>query len=505
MSRTRPNILLITSDQQHYDTLGFANPHIKTPALDRLAREGCNFTRAYCNNPTCTPSRSTLITGMYPSWHGAWSLGTKLYEDVPTVGDALQQHGYVTSLIGKAHFQPLATQPGMESIECQPVLRDLNYWENFRGPWYGFRFVETARMHGDEAHTGQHYALWMESKGFKNWRDYFLSYPPDPQAPKRYGKWNLPQELHYSTWTADKTIDYMRQHVSEQRPFFCWASFHDPHPPYVVPEPWDTMYDPADMPIGKYIDGELADKPPHFAMTRDPHADWSVYKETPFGNHGFHGQMQNEAKIRQDMAIYYGMTSFMDQQIGRIIDELDRLGIADHTIVVFTTDHGHFLGQHGLTAKAAHLYEDLIKLPFLVRWPGQVAAGSSSASLQALIDLPSTFLAAAGAPIPGVMQGVNQLDVWRGSSPSARDHVICEHRHQPTAIHMRSFITERYKMTVYRDHPYGELYDLAEQPAEVINHWDDPKFAGVKADLMQQFVNAEMRREPMRMPRIANA
>jgi arylsulfatase A-like enzyme len=176
---SRPNILLITSDQQHLSTLGVVNPKIKTPNLDRLAREGTRFDRAYCNNPVCSPSRSTIITGQYPSWHGCWTIGVKLPEDVPTVGDVFQKHGYRTTLVGKAHFQPLASDPPeQESWECQPKLRDLDFWRQFHGPWYGFERVELARNHADEAHVGQHYALWMEEKGLTNWRDYFVE--PDP-------------------------------------------------------------------------------------------------------------------------------------------------------------------------------------------------------------------------------------------------------------------------------------------------------------------------------------
>lgn len=501
----RPNILLITSDQQHFDTLGFANPRIQTPALDRLAQEGTNFTRAYCNNPVCSPSRSTIITGQYPAWHGCWTIGTKLPETVPTVGDAFQRHGYVTSLIGKAHFQPLASQPGSESIECQPTLRDLAFWRSFRGPWYGFRFVETARMHADEYHAGGHYGIWMEEKGLKNWRDHFQHYPRRADEPVRRHEWDLPEEFHYSTWTAEKTIQFMRQHRAEGRPFFTWASFHDPHPPYLVPRPWSAMYDPADMHPGRHTPGEFDRMPPHFAKTQEASPDFSAWQETQFGNHGFHSHLTDEQRLRKNMAIYYGMVSFMDQQIGRILDALDEMGIADNTIVVFSTDHGHFLGQHGLTAKGAFQYEDLIRLPFLVRWPGQVPAGATSDSLQALIDLPTTFLAAAGIQPLLTMQGVNQLDVWRGRQVAAREDVICEFRHQPTSVHLRTFITRRHKLTIYRDRPYGELFDLQEDPGELRNLWDDPAAAGVKAQLMHQFLNAEIRREPLIMPRIASA
>ena len=117
MPNDRPNILLITSDQQHYSTLGAVNDRIRTPALDRLCNEGVRFDRSYCPNPTCTPTRASIITGRMPAEHGAWTLGTKLFEDVPTVGDMLREDGYFTALIGKAHFQPLASRPGMESLE----------------------------------------------------------------------------------------------------------------------------------------------------------------------------------------------------------------------------------------------------------------------------------------------------------------------------------------------------------------------------------------------------
>jgi arylsulfatase A-like enzyme len=508
----RPNILLITSDQQHWNTLGVTNPRVQTPALDRLCAEGTRFERAYCNNPVCSPSRSTMITGMYPSWHGCWTIGVKLPEDVPTVGDVLQEHGYATSLIGKAHFQPLATVEGQESLEYQPLLRDLPFWAQFHGPWYGFEHVEVARNHADEAHAGQHYALWMEEKGLHNWRDYFQSWPPAPGANQdkywevgRQHTWELPEEFHYSTWTAERTIAQIEQAVEQDKPFWTWASFHDPHPPYLVPEPWASMYDPAAMEPGTLLPGEFDRMPPHFAKTQEEHPDFGMYRETPFGNHGFHSHLVDPETLRKNIAVYYGMISFMDQQIGRILDALDRLGIADNTIVVFTTDHGHFIGQHGLTAKGAFHYEDLLRLPFIVRYPGQVPEGITSNALQALIDLAPTFLSAAGIPVPGIMQGVDQMAVWRGEAASARDNVLVEFRHQPTAVHLRTFVEDRYKMTVYRDQSYGELWDLEEDPDERRNRWDDPAYATIKGELFRRWVNAEVVREPMRLQRIANA
>jgi arylsulfatase A-like enzyme len=505
MAVDRPNILLITSDEQSWNTLGIINDRIRTPNLDQLANEGMRFERAYCNNPMCSPSRATIITGLYPAWHHCWTIGVKLPEDVPTAGDIFRRHGCRTSLIGKAHFQPLGSTAEQESWECQPKLRDLDFWRSFHGPWYGFERVELARNHGDESHAGQHYAIWMEEKGLTNWRDYFASWPPDPRAPRPEYRWDLPEPFHYSVWTAERTIANIERSVAQDRPFFTWASFHDPHPPYLVPEPWDSMYRPEDMRPGKLLPGELDRMPPYFRKTQEDNADFSEWQETPYTSHGFNSHNSRKAKLRKDMAVYYGMISLMDREIGRILDALERLGITDNTLVVFTTDHGHFLGEHGLIGKGPFHYDTLLRIPMIVRYPGHVPAGTASKSLQALIDLPETFLAAAGIEVPGLMQGVNQLDVWCGRAADARHHVLVENRHQPTALHLRTYIEDRYKITIHRDREYGELFDYAEDPDEQYNRWDDPAYAEVKTQLMHRFLNAELQREPTRYPRIAVA
>ena len=509
----RPNILLITTDQQHYSTLGVTNSRIQTPSLDRLAAEGTLFSRAYCNNPVCSPSRSTMITGLYPSWHGCWTIGVKLPEDVPTVGGLMHEHGYRTALIGKAHFQPTRSQPGSESIECHPVLRDLDFWRGFHGPWYGFDHVETARMHTHEHLVGQHYAIWMEEKGLENWADYFQQWPVDPDDKYRAREyrngtaaWDLPDAFHHTTWIGERTVANVEASVRDDKPFFLWASFFDPHPPYAIPEPWASMYDPAEMPVGQYVEGEFGDMPPQFAKTREGDPDFSMYSEEGGqGLHGFHSHRHDDAELRQSMACYYGMISLIDREIGRILGALDRLGIAENTLVLFSTDHGHFLGHHGLIAKGAFHYEDMLRIPMIVRYPGVVPAGARSETLQCQVDWPATFLRAAGIPVPGLMQGQDQLDVWAGDTSHARDWVLVENRHNPSTVHLRSLVTDRFKITVYRDGEQGELFDLQLDPNELHNCWDDPAHADVKGQLLLRFVQADIQREPTRMPRIAGA
>jgi arylsulfatase A-like enzyme len=504
----QPNILLITSDQQHYDTLGVTNPRIKTPALDRLCAEGVRFSRAYTCNPTCTPARASIITGLYPSQHGAWALGTKLFEDVPTVGEIFTHAGYATSLIGKAHFHPLASRHGMESLECQPILRDLDFWRDFQGPWYGFEHIELYRGHTNESHVGQHYAIWMEENGLKNWRDYFM---PWPQKPGDYAKyrtthsWDLPEEYHYTHWTGERTIAEIERAHAAERPFFCWSSFHDPHPAYLVSEPWASMYRAEDMVPGRLVEGEHEKNPRHFRLTQEKIAPKDF--AATFGDtmvHGAHSHLHDQEDLKKKMAVYYGMTSFMDKEIGRILDTLDRLGLAENTLVVFTTDHGHFLGQHGLLHKAIHHYEDLIKLPFLVRWPNRVSAGEVSPALQNLVDLAPTFLAAADLKVPVSMTGVNQLDAWRGGSP-ARRWSITENHFGLNYFHMRTYVDERYKITVYLKGEDGELFDLEADPSEVHNLWHEEEAQPLKARLLREFMQATLACEFMRMPRIAGA
>lgn len=519
MKPSGKNILFITSDQQHWSAMGFLNPEVRTPNLDRLARRGMYFNRAYTVNPTCTPTRASWITGMYPSQHGAYSLGTKLMAHVPTVGDAFQEHGYRTGLVGKAHFQPLKTTAEYPSLEAYPVLQDMDFWRDFNGPFYGFERVELARNHTDEAHVGQHYGLWMESKGYVNWRDYFH---PIPQAyrvavdtqteskhsPRKVGEaWEIPEEIHYNTWIAERTNALMEDYAATGDRFFLWASFFDPHPQYMVPEPYASMYDPAEVTVPEHTDGEFDDKPPYFALSQQENPDFSAYQTDEGSNvlHGARSHLASHDVKAQKIATMYGMMTMLDKYVGVILDKLDELGLAGDTLVVFTTDHGDFWGQHGLTAKAIHHYEDLLRVPMIVSLPGVVPEGVSSSALQSTVDLAPTFLSFAEIPIPRFMTGLDAAKVWTGEAESHRDHVIVENRHNPTTMNMKTYIDNRYKMTIHFNRSYGELYDLAADPGELKNLWDMPDAQDLKRDLLLKFLYADMAIEPMPMPRIAAA
>ncbi len=526
----RPNLLLITSDQQHWSTLGTLNPKIQTPNLDRLAAVGTSFTRAYCPNPTCTPTRASIITGQYPSTHGAFTLGTKLPEDALTLGDYLRPLGYRSTLIGKAHFQPLRSTKDCPSVEAYPTLRDLDFWKTFNDthtPWYGFDHVELTRNHGDEGHAGQHYAIWLEQQGVSDWRAYFeprrdgvaesdrdgALAPPHEKGPE-YGwrsdmSWKLPETYHYTAWTGQRTIAAIEDAQRQGVPFFVWSSYHDPHPPYCVPEPWASMYDPADMDVGRYAAGEFDDMPPPHRMTRDPEADFQGFNLDHRGNHGYTPHVGvSEDRLKRCQAVYYGMISFMDHWIGQTLDRLESLGILDNTLIVFTSDHGHFLGQHGLVAKGPFHYEDVIRVPMLAAFGDRIPRGETTTNLQSLVDLAPTFLDAAGASkVPRAMQGRSQLAAWMGDRPEKRRAwaMIENHHNDSDAVHLRTLVTDRYKLTVYRGRSWGELFDLHEDPHELRNRFDDPGYGQVRAAMMERLVQADLEREPAPMERVSGA
>lgn len=501
MMKKRPNILLITSDQHHFSCMGYNNPEVKTPNLDRLAAEGVIFDRAYCPNPTCTPSRASIITGIYPSQHGAWSIGTKLPEDVHVVGDDFRTAGYKTGLIGKAHFQPIVGTEEFPSVESREMLRNLDYWRKRKEPFYGFEDIDLNRDHGN-GDAGQHYAIWLEEKGLKNWRDYFGS----NSAATDGFVWNLPEEYHYDAWIAERASARLEEYKKKGDNFFLWVSHPDPHGPNVAPERWAKMYDPSKVTVPAVTEGEHEKNPPHHQLTQKVKPDRSMYvEEGGHDCHGVHSHVHKHKNAAQQIATYYGRISMMDHYIGKTLDKLEELGLAEDTLVVFTTDHGDFFGQHGLRGKGAFHYEDMIKIPFIARMPGSAKAGTRTDAMLTLVDLAPTFLDVAGIDVPRCMTGKSQRAVFEGSAESVRDHVIVENHHQPTTLHLKTYVDARYKLTVYYNQNYGELFDLVKDPGELNNLWDDPGSRDLKQDLMLKYIHAELGKEPMWMPRVSTA
>lgn len=498
------NILFITSDQQHYNTIGKFNPEIKTPNLDKLCEGGTYFDRAYTVNPTCTPTRASWITGLYPSQHGAWTLGTKLNETIPTIGSLMQENKIRTALIGKAHFQPLKATEEYTSLESYPILQDQEFWKNYNEDFYGFETVKLARNHTNEAHVGQHYVEWLERKGCNNWRDYFL--PPTGNMDKEIKyKWKIPERYHYNTWIAEETIHQMEEYKESGEQFFLCANFFDPHPDYLIAEEYVDMYDPDHLTLPHLMPGELERGSEFLKISQEENPDISSYYHSGYELHGLGSHLKSEAEERKDMAVYYAMVTLMDKYIGKILERLKELDMEKETIVVFSTDHGNYIGQHGLTAKGPFLYEDGIRVPLIVKCPQLIPENRVCSGLQSAVDLPVTFLHYTNTKILHSMTGLNQAEVWEGKAESVRVHIICEHNHERNVINMRAYVDEQYKIVLYQDKIFGELYDLKVDPNEWRNLWDDFNYAQLKERLLMKYIWAELKKESLFMPRIADA
>ena len=487
MKHHRPNILLITTDQQRADSLScYGSSFTSTPNLDRLASEGARFERAYCANPVCTPARASIFTGRYVSRHGAWNVGLNVPVDEVLLSHRLAEAGYRTHYIGKTHFQAFGA--GADSIEQLPGWETR--YPQFTGPYYGFQRVELALGHTNWGIAG-HYGAWVREQVDA---DTLASFQVTRLSERGFGgeayDWSLPTHLHNSVWTADRTVEFLSRQPHEQ-PFFLAVGFQDPHHPHCVPLDFPERVQPADVPLPDYREGELDDKPPHFREARTGTLEQSAMR----GNFYVAGQGEGadyrnvtEREARLGRAYYYTMVRLIDQQMGRILAALDETGQADNTLVIFTTDHGELLGDHGLWMKGPFHYEPLIRIPLLMRWP----RGFESLRTEALcsqVDLAPTVLAALEMPIPPEIDGHNLLPVLRGETATVNDAVLVEFVDDPRKLRLKTIVTDQHKLTRYCGQEYGELYDLANDPREKTNLWDDPASAPLRARLLSRLLD----------------
>ncbi len=493
-----PNILFLFSDQQRADTLGVINPKIQTPNLDRIAERGTVFTRCYPPTPVCLPCRAALLSGRYPSATGAMHNDTLLKPSVsPLVADVFRQNGYYTHMIGKSHVHPCHNP---ESPESAPHIHDRQYFRTWHGPWYGFEHAHLNIGHSTEKHAcGMHYGVWLEDRGIKTDR-YF-----GHTGYHEYGAWDLPADAHNSAWISETVIGAMQAARAEEKPFYIWANFQDPHNPCMVPEPWASMYDPDDMPHFGFKPGEpecFDSKPPFYReIFEHPGSYAARYSEGgPQGPTNASHLMFDDRQARENAACYYGMISLMDHHVGRILDSLEASGQWENTIVVFASDHGDFLGDHGLWWKGLYAYEEAINVPLLVSWPGHLPEGRRCEALQGLVDLAPTWLSLSGFETPAEFQGVDQSASWKGEVDRVRESIVVEERPHDGSFNQRIFITDRYKLVAYSNPEFGELYDMQRDPHQVRNLWDDSAHAELRFKLIQRLLSEEMNRNAPSKP-----
>lgn len=343
-----PNILLIMTDQQRFDTIGaLGNPLIQTPALDRLVRDGTSFTSAYCPSPVCMASRCSLLLGEYPHRTGCTS-NSPMPQERTSLMQYLASAGYETHGVGKMHFGP-----------------------DSRALW-GYE----SRDYSEEGGGDDDFRAFLTDNGYdhivapQGERSEFY-YIPQPSQ--------LPPRLHNTQWTADRTLDFLARR-DRQRPFFCWTSFIKPHPPFESPVPWSRLYRSVEMPLPYLPEGY------EHLLTH-----WNRLQN----RYKYRDQGTDLNLLRTMRAAYCAAISFVDYNVGRILDRLQSEGVLDRTLILFTSDHGEFLGDYGSYGKRSFL-DVAARVPLLARFPERFPIGSRCDEPTSLVDILPTCLAAAG-------------------------------------------------------------------------------------------------------------
>ena len=447
MNAKRPNILWICTDQQRFDTISaLNNSQLSTPNIDKLVATGVAFERAHCQSPICTPSRASFLTGMYPSSVHACGNGNEHWaEAAPLVTALLADAGYDCALAGKLH---LAGAYGR--IEPRPKHD-------------GYRLFHWSHDPEDQWEAGHAYGDWLDSLGHD-------------LGEMRKTPHSIPPELHQTTWCADRAIDFMESDHGG-KPWLMSVNIFDPHEPFDPPQEYLDRFDVDSLSGPKFRESDLE------AQAKLSQIDFQHPSRRP-----------EEFNAKWIQAAYYAMIELIDDNVGRMLESLERSGQLEDTIVIFMSDHGEMLGDHGLLLKGCRFYEGLVRAPLIISWPGHILEGARRQALVELLDIAPTLLEAAGVSVPARMQGRSLMQLLRkeGADDHHRDFVRCEYYramnpnlaetyHGTFATMIRD---ERYKLVVYHGHGFGELFDLEEDPDEFDNLWDDPALIGTKAELM---------------------
>lgn len=444
----QPNILVLCTDQQRYDALGAqGNPHISTPNLDRLAADGVRFDNCYVQAPVCGPSRASLMTGRYLHNHGLWANGVDIRPTEELFTRVLADAGYDCGLVGKFHLG------AAEHGRIEPRVDD-----GFRV----FRWAHDPYVRSSE----NHFHTWLE----ENHPDLFR----DVMARGGDGIDRLPVEAHYSHWIGEETIEYLTTSRDRSKPFCFIANFFDPHHGFAAPDSVRERYDAGALPAPVTSEGDLATKP-------DIYTEASI-KSYAGVSAGFRDY--TAAEIQEIKAQYYAMVSLVDDEVGRILDTLDREGLRENTVVVFTSDHGELLGDHQMLLKGPMMFDCSVRVPLIMRWPGNLPAGAVRDELVEWIDLAPTLLEAAGVDGLSRGQGQSLLALARdGDAQGRRDWALSEYRDScwpyDPAVHTTMLRRGDWKIVVHHGEPStarkrdGELYDLAQDPDELRNLWHE--------------------------------
>jgi arylsulfatase len=413
----RPNVLLLMTDQQRFDTINAGGyDFMHTPNLDRLANEGCLYSHAYTPNPICLAARHNLITGLTARHHrfpdNVHEVTTRA--DLPTLPRILSDNGYETHAIGKMHFLPARRHNGFDKMELMEELPNFREQDE-----YAMYLKEQGLGHVQNIHGVRNLLYMLPQRSL------------------------IPQEHHGTFWVGRRSADFIRTN-NGRHPFFLWASWIAPHPPFDIIERFAGMYRDVDLPE------------PHISTT--PTAAITEENRTL-------GDLPTPEYVRRMREVYYAAISMVDESVGEVLNALEETGQLDNTIIIFTSDHGELLGDHGLYQKWQP-YDSCARIPFIIRYPKNIAPGSACDDFVDLNDILPTVLDAVGLDYPG-------------SIPLAGESLLTENpardrnwQYTEYAEGNRRWISIRskaYKYNYYYGGGFDQLFDMQNDPHETTN------------------------------------
>lgn len=423
-----PNILLIMSDEhapQFSSTYG--HPFVQTPNLDRLATNGVVFENAYCNTPLCAPSRMSFMTGRYIHHINTWDNATPLASDAVTWAHLARSVGYDVVLAGKQHFI------GPDQL-------------------HGFQAQLARDLHAESAHA------------IYDWADGIVPTKQPWPALAKAGP-GTTTEIEVDDAVEEASLAFLRDPARRDKPWILNASFIAPHFPLIVPDEFYSLYSPEQVDLPTIPPGHLDTLHPVYQRMRQS-----------FGLIDFPEEM-----VRRGRAAYYGLVTYLDAKIGRLLQAIEETGQSENTLVIYTSDHGEMAGEHGMWRKS-NFYEYASRVPLLLSWPGQLPADRRVSEVVSLVDLIASVVEASGATPVAPLDGDSLLPLARGEGHSWKNEAFAEYLAHGVTGPMAMLRQGQYKLNYSLGDP-PELYDLASDPGEFHNLAADPAYRQVVDDL----------------------
>ena len=456
-----PNVVVLMSDQQRLDTVGCygLNDICKTPNIDALAERGVRFDAAFTPTAICSPARASFYTGLYPHKHGVTGNGLCINKDVQGVNHYLNEVGYRCGYAGKWHVDE-ETGPSGYGFTGQDFM---GYAFPGSGLLPGLQF-------GAKPHGHNPYADYLKERGFDpppNVTNRYVGTNPSNQAQEMFALHDGPVESCIEYFVAEEANRVLDEIATDDEPFFLWANFWGPHSPSLVPEPYYSMYDPKDI-----------REHPSYKETFEgkPYRQQLIEKLWGLGDYGWEGFQEIGAR-------YFGHCTLLDDMVGRVVAHLEKLGVLDNTIIVYTADHGDCMGAHKLIEKGEFMYDEIYRIPLVIAHPDCQAPGTACDEFVYLQEVMLSALDAAGREVPAHLDGQSFLPAIEGRAyQNGREEVYCVFDRHFTVANQRMVRTRTHQLTFNASDP-GELYDLVADPHQLDNVYGRPEYEEIRRDL----------------------